>query len=260
VSALNSFAEGVSEVRILLALSEPSEPTSVSPSDNFEADATATSLPDTSTSTSSGANALGDVHAEQDNAVRRAAVVLLVSHFESYLKSTAEEFIDTLSTGQLEAKRIPLGIRELHTMPRIDQIASAGDAIQRHALLKKLSDVSQLWNDVAKPAKGTLNARLFGKQVTSARPEKIDNIFALMGSSHPVCDGHIDIADTFGEITTTNIRLSLEDVVKCRNDIAHGDSSRKPTASDVSRYLDFLTALAARLERQAQGLASAYAT
>ena len=60
MSALENFDEGVAEVRLLLQLreSDPSE---------------------------------GVDRLDRDNAVNRASVVLLVSHFESYLKTLAEK-------------------------------------------------------------------------------------------------------------------------------------------------------------------------
>jgi hypothetical protein len=75
-----------------------------------------------------------------------------------------------------------------------------------------------------------------------------------MGSSTLVCDGDLDVPDADGDTVPSNIRLSLTDVVKCRNDIAHGDVSRRPTDMDVGRYLGFLTSLAKRLERKADAL------
>lgn len=200
----------------------------------------------------------GEQHVDRDNAVRRAAVVLLVSHFESFLRTIGEEFVDVLSSGSLEARDMPSGIRELHTVPRLQEIVSTGDAIQRHALLRKLSDVAVLWKDQAKPPRGALQAHRLSREVTSAEPKKIDLLFGLMGSTVAVCDGDLDISDGDESVISLNIRLGLTDVVQCRNDIAHGDSSRKPTQEDVDKYLLFLSALAARLQRKADGLAAAY--
>lgn len=225
MTAADEFASGQAEVRVLLSLCVDSD----DPED-----------------------------LERNNAVRRASVVLLVSHFESFLRVTAEDFIDVLSSGTLEARSIPTGIRELHTLPRLQDIVGTNDPVQRHSLMKKLSDVSALWNDTAKPSKGTLQASRLSREVTSAKAEKIDNLFQLMGSPVPVCDGDIDIAQEDDDVVSLNIRLALTDVVQCRNDIAHGDSSRKPTQEDVDKYLTFLTALANRLQRKADGLAEAF--
>lgn len=188
------------------------------------------------------------------NALCRAAVVLLVSHFESFLKMVAVDFIDGISTGQLESRRIPKGVRETHTLPHLEQILSSGDQGQRSSLLKRLSEVATLWTDDAKPPSGALKSSTFSRLVTSARSQVIDELYARMGSPNKVCDGDLEITDIDGEVSTTNITMSLRDVVDCRNDIAHGSSDRKPTPDDVERYSQFLKAFSARLERKAGSL------
>jgi hypothetical protein len=229
MDALSQFEEGLTEVRVLLALSGDEDASTTSP--------------------------------QQDNALRRAGVVLLVSHFESYLKTLAEEFVDALDTGRLEARQIPQGIRELHTIPRMSEILSTKSDDQRISLLRKLPSITALWNESAKPPSGTLNPQLVARQVTNAHGETIDGLFLLMGNGLNVCDGDIDIENPDGgSIETANIRRGLEDVVKCRNDIAHGDVTRKPTSEDVSRYVRFLKALAERLERKADALTALYAS
>jgi hypothetical protein len=191
---------------------------------------------------------------DRDNAVLRAGVVLLVSHFESYLKATAENFCDVLSTGKLETRQIPRGVRELHTLPRLSAILECNDSVQRGALLKKLGDVTVLWNESAKPSPGTLRASIISRVVTNAYGETIDELFTIMGSSTLVCDGDLDVPGSDGDFSPVNIRLGCTDVVKCRNDIAHGDTTRRPTDEDLGRYIRFLTALARRLDRKANAL------
>jgi len=225
VTAADEFAAGEAEVRVLLSFCVESDK---------------------------------DEDVARNNAVRRAGVVLLVSHFESFLRTLAENFVDVLSTGALEARSIPTGVRELHTIPRLYEIVSSNDPKQRHALLRKLGDISALWNDSAKPARGTLSATKLSREVTSAKADKIDNLFSLMGSPVAVCDGDIDLSNDDEEVISLNIRLALADVVQCRNDIAHGDSSRKPTQEDVDKYLLLLAALAQRLQRKSDGLTAAF--
>lgn len=195
---------------------------------------------------------------ERNNAVRRAAVVLLVSHFESFLRAIAVDFVDALGSGVLESRVLPIGIRELHTIPRMQEILASNDLKQRQSLLKKLDEVSVLWKDTAKPSPGTLSADKLAREVTSANADKIDNLFKLMGNSSRVCDGDIDYVGEDEECLSRNIRLGLTDVVGCRNDIAHGDVSRKPTREDLDRYSRFLAALAARLQRKASTLTSKF--
>ena len=88
---------------------------------------------------------------ERANAVCRASVVLLVAHFESYLRSVAEELTDLIDSSSLESRQIPQALRELHTLPRFEEIISSNDAVQRSALLRKLGPMMALWNDEAKP-------------------------------------------------------------------------------------------------------------
>lgn len=216
----SKFLEGISEVRELLNVPLDSE--------NFSSHGTINQL----------------------NAIRRASVVLLVSHFEGYLKSLAEDYIDVVGGGHLPSSKIPMGIRELHTLPKFEEIVSCADDRQRTALLKKISSVTVLWNDTAKPSAGTLQADVLARRVTSATSDCIDALFELMGSRQKVCDGEIDVQMFEDQVTSLNIRYSLSDLVGCRNAIAHGDPSRKPTSEDIDRYVSFLTAFTARLERK----------
>lgn len=222
MSALTQFESGVAEVQILLQVCETDPP--------------------------------GTSKADRDNAVHRACVVLLVSHFESYLKGIAETFSDTVGSGSLESRQIPRGIRELHTLPRLSEILESNNDTQRTVLLRKLQPVMALWNESAKPPPGTLSSSVLTRTVTNAGSEIIDKLFTLMGNTGSVCAGDLDMVDAEGDAAPVNIQLSLADVVKCRNDIAHGDVSRRPTDGDVDRYVRFLTAMARRLDRKASGL------
>lgn len=188
------------------------------------------------------------------NAVRRAAVVLAVSHFEGFLRSLAEEFVDSINAGRLESRRIPIGLREIHTLPRLQEVIATNDSGQRASILKRLSEIAVFWNDAAKPPPGSLDASRLSRTVTSAKAEKIDALFRNMGANVDVCDGELDCHGGVDGIVSLNIRLALKDAVDCRNDVAHGDSDRKPTLEDVTRYLLFLGAFADRLQRRADAL------
>lgn len=217
--ALEGFEEGVREVELLRAIALESDRAS----------------------------------ADESNTMCRAAVVLLVSHFESFLKTIAEEFVDTVGSGEIPSARLPSGLREAHTIPRLQEIVQSQDITQRTSLLRKLGDVTALWNDSAKPTAGTLKPRVFARLVTSAAPDVIDSLFERMGARDGVCAGDLDVPND-DEIATVKIHFSLNDIVKCRNDIAHGDSERKPTPEDVARYTRFLSTFAARLQRKASAL------
>jgi len=187
--------------------------------------------------------------AAQGNAVQRAAVVMLVSHFEGFLQGMAREFVDELNTGELQSRAIPARLRELHTIPKLESVVSSGDATQRRSLLKKIDRVVVLWKDDAKPARGTLEPERLSRVVTNASADVVNELFDLMGEKRPVCAGEVDVAE--GEdLQAVHIEDFLKDIVSCRNDIAHGDVTRKPTRADVERYIRVLRALADRLNRK----------
>lgn len=227
MTAFEDFTSGLAEVRTLLSLCAD---------ENNHADS------------------LGDM---RTNAVCRAATVLLVSHFESFLKTTAEEFIDAIAVGNIPSSAIPYGIKELHSIPRMEEILATKGANQRTVLFGKMTEYNCLWVSEAKPPPKLLKASLLAKTVTNSGSDSIDELFTLMGSSTPVCDGDIDVALTDQETPSpVNIRLMLRTIVKFRNDIAHGDLSRIPTSEDVARYIHQLEALARRLEAKASQLAA----
>lgn len=220
--SLEGFREGISEVRAILKL---------------------------------GA-ALDHAQIVQRNAVLRASVVLLVSHFESFLKTVAEEFIDAVDGAGVTASRLPARLRELYSIPVLDDITKTRDDKQRRSLLKKLGQVSALWNDGAIVGPGVLKSQTLVRVVTSGKSEVINEFFGLMGSSTKVCDGDLDLVDAAtGDREVLNVEFSLRDAIQCRNDIAHYGLDRKPTEIDVVRYVNFLETFAERLAIKAQALA-----
>lgn len=184
------------------------------------------------------------------NAINRAAVLLLVSHFEGYLKSVAEEFVDFLNSCDISARQVPEALRELHTEGRLREILSSNDVKQRQALYSKLDSVVALWVADKKIVPGILKAEKLSRLVTNAHSETIDKLYVCMGVRTHVCDGDLDVDFGEGEVTPVNIRLALRDIVQCRNDIAHGSPERVPTPEDVERYVAILSGLADRLDRK----------
>jgi hypothetical protein len=181
-------------------------------------------------------------------AIQRSATVLLVSHFEGFLKELAEEMVTVVTDARPAMAQLPQALKELHSLPRLEEIARCNDLQQRHVLLKRLEEVAVLWNPMARADKHKLSIRTVSRTVTSAQPEVIDLLFLNFGSVNAPCDGDLDIPDpASGDATPVNIRTRLHEIVKCRNDIAHGVADRKVTHADVDRYVAFLAALARRL-------------
>lgn len=181
-------------------------------------------------------------------AIQRASCVLLVSHFEGFIKELAEEMTQKVAAGHPPVSRLPVPLRELHSLPRLDDISRCNDPAQRLVLLKRLAEIAALWHPTATTEARHLAPRKVSRVVTSARPAVIDNLFNLFGAVSPVCDGDIDVLDSLGqEMTPIHIRAKLDEIVDCRNAIAHGVADRKVTHTDVDRYANFLSALSRRL-------------
>ena len=199
-----------------------------------------------------------DTEISNGAALRRAAVVLLVSHFEGFLKTLAADMTDIFNTGEVEAGCIPRALREMQILPKFKRIVAAGDSNQRFALMKKLDNVSALWKNQAKPDAGILDADLVTRVISNAKHECIDALFVIFGEPAGVCAGEIDVWNPDTERQEPDsIAARLTDIVGCRNDIAHGDMERRPTGQDVRRYVLFLTALSRRLILKAEQVENA---
>ena len=192
------------------------------------------------------------------DAINRAATVLLVSHFENYLKSLAEEFIEDVSQSGKCVETISQGLRELYFQPRLDEILRCNNPQQRMRLNQKLEEFNCLWKNGAKLPPRLLEARVLSRTITAARSEVIDQLFSYFGAdkNQPVTAGSIDIKIPNEGPTVANIRRSLEDIIGCRNRIAHGDRDAIPTDQDVKRYRLFLEEFARRLDKQEESLRS----
>ncbi len=223
------FERGIKEVELLLALD---------PADGDSA---------------SGEDAPSEAQNSEGVAVRRAAVVLVVSHFEGFLKNLAEDLTDVFNTGEFPASSLPQPLREIHIVPKLAEIVAARNATQKFALMKKLDDVAALWKSQAKPSAGTLDSSTVARLITNAQRDCIDTLFSTFGELNAVCAGDVEVWNFSSErFEPDNIENRLLDVVRCRNDIAHGDAERRPTADDVQRYVTFFSALSKRLSIKAE--------
>lgn len=195
-------------------------------------------------------NAATDQDPELPATLLKGAVVLLVAHFEAYLKSIAEEFSDAALNGERAASRIPMSLRMLHTRALLDEIRSARDEQQLQNLLsKKLVSNSKSWVSSARPDKQAFRDGLLKRQVTNATADCINELFRLMGERRSVCDGDVEVSTSEQEDHPVNIALSLRSIVQVRNNIAHGNEHVPLTDLDVQSHVLFIEAFAKRLDR-----------
>jgi hypothetical protein len=198
-------------------------------------------------------SSLGDERTQQlSAALQRAACVLLVSHFEAFLKEVAEQMVEDLLSSRMPMKFVPQRLRELHSVPRLEQLVKTNDDKQRRSLLNQIPEVALLWNPDARLEGKRLDPRIVARRITSAQSDKIDDLFELFGA-RPVCVGDIDVPESDGGLPSpVDIQARLREIVSCRNEIAHGVADRKVTHGDVDRYIVFLEVLAQRICARAE--------
>lgn len=183
----------------------------------------------------------------RDNTLRRAAIVLLVAHFESFLKAVVTEFIDDLCSASPRIDALDEKLRYAATRSRLDKLIEAGDTQARDAHLKKLDRVARLWQGDRTLEGDQLDAKVWSRMITSAKPDVVEHCFAALGVERS-CGGHVYVGEG-EESIPVGIDSTLSDIVRFRDSIAHGRAGAVPTGVDSTRYLSFIRALAEHLHR-----------
>lgn len=217
--ALSEFIDSLGEVETLLAAA-PSQPPG------------------------EGGISIQSQHRDLVNAVNRSAMVMLVSHFEGFVKSALAELIDEICVAQPPTRRIPEGLLELHTRERIQEIFGTTGPDRIHKTRRLFSAYAPLWDADRTINPRILSARVLTRQFTNARPEVLNSVFSLLDVQDIVTqmDSHVNqaISDRGDDATRIKVSVKLEEIVNRRNKIAHGDRSEKPTRFEVEGYLIFL--------------------
>ncbi|WP_353941854.1 MAE_28990/MAE_18760 family HEPN-like nuclease [Streptomyces sp. HUAS MG91] len=178
------------------------------------------------------------------NAVNRSAMVMLVAHFEGFVKSALTELIDEISEAEPPTRRLPEGLLELHTRERIQEIFGTAGPDRIHKTRRLFSAYASLWDSDRTVNPRILSARVLTRQFTNARPEVLDSVFSILDVQDVLAtmDAHVNqaIMDRGDSATRVKVSVKLEEIVNRRNKIAHGDKSEKPTRFEVEGHLSFL--------------------
>ncbi|WP_144440910.1 MAE_28990/MAE_18760 family HEPN-like nuclease [Streptomyces roseifaciens] len=181
---------------------------------------------------------------ELTNAVTRACVVMLVAHFEGFVKAALTELIDEICEAKPPTRRIPDGLLELHTRERIQEIFGSEGPDRIHKTRRLFSTYAPLWEEDRSINPQVLSAKILTRQFTNARPEILDNVFRLLDVHDLISqiEAHVNraIVNRGDEATSVKVAVKLTEIVSRRNKIAHGDRSEKPTQFEVESYVDFL--------------------
>ena len=162
-------------------------------------------------------------------AVIRAAVVILSSHFERYVRAVTEEAVTVINQQGVDAGRLTEALRLQHSRIAVDQLIERVWEQRATRLSEFIVSEGWLWSDAQR---ADLDARRLLTWMKSPMPLQLLRVFGLWG-----------IDDIFARITRkshTRGRLfyRLTELVEKRNNIAHGEFRVDATRSDIEAYQD----------------------
>jgi hypothetical protein len=159
--------------------------------------------------------------------VGRASVVLLSSHFERYVYAINEEAIGVVNASGVMGAQLPERLKLLHSRVAVDAVV-ATDWEQRGDKLRAfMASDSWLWAD--HPV-GALDCDALLVWMKAPTPKNLVRYFRYW-----------EIQDIFRSVTRadhtrTDLWLKLDELVRKRNNIAHGDPTTEATPGDIRSY------------------------
>ncbi len=173
--------------------------------------------------------------------VGRACVVLLSSHFERYIYSINEEATSLLNSGGMSGMLLPEPLRLLHSRESIDSMIESAWKNRGDKLRTFVQDEAWLWS--AHPP-GILDHGRLLAWMKAPTPKNLIRYYRYW-----------NIKDIFRAVTRavhtrTDLRLTLDELVQKRNNIAHGDPSTEATRGDVESYRDATLRFCERSDKQ----------
>ncbi len=181
--------------------------------------------------------------------IGRASVVLLSSHFERYVYSVNEEAAGVLNATPHTSSRLPELLRLLHSRSAIDELVATGWERRAEGLQHLIVTDAWLWTDDL--PSGSIDHRRLIVWMKAPTPPNLIRYYR-----------HWDVADIFTAITRathtrTDLWLKIDELVRKRNNIAHGDLATEATRVDLRGYETAALRFCERADRQlAAALAS----
>ncbi len=178
------------------------------------------------------------------NALCRASIVMLVSHFEGFLKALLTYFVDAIIQLRPPVRNLSDNLLELMCGPLVKKIATASEGELALVLRRSLPHYSRMWQPDITASDRFIKVDLLTRCLTSAQPESIDLAFAKIGL-HDIISKATSILSNSPDLTDNGtVRLDLTKeltrLVEQRNAIAHGDKTLKPTPVEVEAAIRLL--------------------
>lgn len=176
--------------------------------------------------------------------IGRASVVLLSSHFERYIYAVNQEATAVLNQANASGTRLPEPLRLLHSRLGIETMLETGWERRAPQLRAFMATDGWLWTDDNDNRPGLIEHDRLLIWMKAPTPKNLIRYYRYW-----------EIDDIFAAITRvihtrTDLRLKLDELVRKRNNIAHGDATTEATRSDVRGYRDGTLRFCERADRQ----------
>lgn len=186
---------------------------------------------------------LGDapISPETTRVIGRASVVLLSSHFERYVYAVNEEATGALNNSGVAGDALPEFVRLLHSRPSVDALLATSWEGRSDQLATFVESEGWMWQDAT--AGYLEHARLLA-WMKSPAPKCLVRFYRYWGIEN------IFDAITRATHTRTDLWLKIDELVRKRNNIAHGDPTTEATLTDVRSYRNATRTFCERADRQ----------
>jgi len=166
---------------------------------------------------------------------------LLSSHFERYIYAVNEEATDVINGSGVTGAYLPELLRLLHSRVIVDAMVETGWEHRAEQLRRFMRSDAWLWDSVPP---GALDHEALLTWMTAPTPRNLIRYYRYW-----------EIEDIFRAVTRaphtrTDLRLKLDELVRKRNNIAHGDPTTEATRIDINAYRDATLRFCVRSDRQ----------
>lgn len=172
--------------------------------------------------------------------VGRASVVLRSSHFERYIYAVNEEAANAVNAASPPGAALPESLRLLHSRSSLEEMVETGWDRRAEKLRAFVQEEGWLWE--------------------AQRPGRLDHERLLTWMKAPTPKNLVryyrywEIEDIFAAVTRaahtrTDLRLKLDELVRKRNNIAHGDLTTEATRADIRAYREATLRFCERSDR-----------
>ena len=173
--------------------------------------------------------------------VTRACIVILCSHFERYLRAINEGVTVLINASQIDGDALPETFRLQHSQVAIDELARTEWTHRAGALQQLVQVDAWLWGQTVK---GPLDHERIIRWMRTPGPNEVLRLYELWG-----------IPDVFTAITRSDrarseFFLKLDELVRKRNDIAHGNLAVEATIGDIRAYQSTVATFCDRADRR----------